>query len=350
VIIEPKPEFKELVDLLGGRVVDIAGKGGFNLFNFEMIPNVDQQKYKQYGEIVFGDNKAALITLYSAAKNARVTGSEISLLVSAMQGAMLEKGLDSKDPTTWGNGEIFLRDIYNYLAHNLRDKDQKTIRFMLNVLEQYATVGGQYFEKYNTPDRVSLDAELTLMSFGITQFSQDITAKALSYHFALRVAYQSAIKAFLMGEATQPVHILIDEASQMLINGPIVSAVVEMLSLLNTYNISVHLAFQDMNALQKADSFGVQSASNTTNTLQGMLSTFYLFKQTPKSAEASRQMLDMPPAVATAIPSLRTGQCLLVFAGTSIQVPLSIIVPDQLAVLFDTRPEAQKARMETVYA
>ena len=258
--------------------------------------------------------------------------------------------MDSKDPATWGKDEIFLRDIYNYLAHNLREKSPETVRFMLNVLEQYATPDGQYFEKYNTPTRVKLDSELTLMSFGITQFSQDMTSKALSYQFALRVAYQSAVKAFLMGSVTEPVHIMIDEASQMLINGEIVSSVVEMLSLLNTYNISVHLAFQDMAAIQRADSFGVSGGVNTTNTLQGMLSTYYLFKQTPASAEVSGRMLNLTKDVTNAIPSLRTGQCLLAFSGTSIHIPLQIIVPEQLKSMFDTRPEAQKARMETVYS
>jgi hypothetical protein len=188
------------------------------------------------------------------------------------------------------------------------------------------------------------------MSFGITQFSQDMTSKALSYHFALRVAYQSAVKAFLVGEVTEPVHIIIDEASQMLINGEIVSSIVEMLSLLNTYNISVHLAFQDMAAIQRADSFGLSEAARTTNTLQGMLSTFYLFKQPPASAEISGRVLNLSQDVSGAIPALRTGQCLLAFSGAPIHIPLQIIVPQQLKAMFDTRPEAQKARMEMIYS
>jgi hypothetical protein len=105
-----------------------------------------------------------------------------------------------------------------------------------------------------------------------------------------------------------------------------------------------------MAAIQRADSFGLSEAARTTNTLQGMLSTFYLFKQPPASAEISGRVLNLSQDVSGAIPALRTGQCLLAFSGAPIHIPLQIIVPQQLKAMFDTRPEAQKARMEMIYS
>jgi hypothetical protein len=155
------------------------------------------------------------------------------------------------------------------------------VRLMAAVLEQYAAQDGQYYEQYNTPNDFSLDADLITATFGLAQLSSDETAKAISGHFAMRIGVNHAVRSFLMNKEPVPFHIVIDEASQLLTTPALVSSVVAMISLLSAYGISVHLAFQTMEAIQRADGLGAAENASSMNTLSGVIPAYWLFHQEP---------------------------------------------------------------------
>jgi hypothetical protein len=352
VVLDPKPgdEFGALAARSGGQIIDIMGGGGFNIFDFNglglssLACSELADHEKSYADLVFGDNFAALVTLYEMEKGSMATGVERSFLMRGLQLALAAKDMDSKDPSTWGRDPVFLKDVYDQLGLTLKLEDPETVRIMLHILEHYATRRGQYFERFNTDRCFDLENDLIVMTFGLTQFSQDEKVRALSRHYALRIAYQAAIRAFLLGDQAVPFRIIIDEASQMLTSGNLVSSVVNMLSVLPAFNVSVHLAFQDMTALGRADRL-IAASTRSNNSLQGTIPAYYLFRQEPASARLTVDGLGLTDREAGMLSSLPTGHCLLSFTGDSLRIPLCIKAPECFLEDFDTTPEAQKARL-----
>jgi hypothetical protein len=261
--------------------------------------------------------------------------------------AMQLKGLNPKNAATWKPNQVFLYDVYEVLTREMLDQDPKTVRMMAAVLEQYATKDGQYFEQYNTPYEFSLDADLITATFGLAQLSADKKGRSITAHFALRLAVQQAVRAFLSAPNPIPFHIVIDEASQLLTTPVLVSSVAAMLSLLSSYGISVHLAFQDMQAIEQADQFAALEQGESLNRLSAVIPAYWLFHQEPASAEAAVRLLRLPPEEARRIVANRVGQCLLAFPKIDLRIPLAIIVPEAFHELFRTDPTAMRGMIES---
>jgi len=348
-VVDPKLEFGALTEALGGSLISLRGASGFNLLHFEAIPPTPGSDLgTSLARLVFEDNLAALEALYTLAKGARatITGVERNLLINALKRAMVRGGLDPKDASTWSPNQVFLSDVYQVLKGDMDEEDKEIVRLMGNILEQYADRSGQYFEQYNTPNHFSLESDLITAVFGLGQLSSDETAKSLTSHFALRIAVNHAVQSFLRSDHPTPFHIVIDEASQLLTTPALVSSVVAMLSLLSAYGISVHLAFQTMEAIQRADSFGTGDHAASINTLAGTIPAYWLFHQEPTSAETAARLLHLPPEEARRIVRNPVGQCILVFPKTGLCIPLAIQVPPAFHDLFRTDPESMRIMIE----
>jgi hypothetical protein len=270
-------------------MVDALGTKGFNLLRFDNFPvNKNSELGRALTKIIFSDNLEAIEALYRTVKgdDAKIAGTEINYFTRALIRAMELKGMDREDPETWEPNKIFLSDVFDVLAREMIQEDPQTIGLMTGTLEQYATPAGLDYATYNTPTDLDLDNDLVTITFGISQFSTDTRQKTLSYHFALRMAAQYAIRKFLFSgdETPQPFHIVIDEASQILTNASLVASVVRMISLLPAYGISVHLAFQDMKALERIEQWELGQGVDSTNTLLGTIPAFWMFGQERTSA------------------------------------------------------------------
>lgn len=352
IVIDPKMEFSEIVRYLGGSLIEIGGGRGFNLFNFPEMKSIDMSAKlnKDFSDLVFQDNHTALRIMYGNLKNFTVSGEEDSLLVKALQLAMKVKGMDSKDPSTWGKEDIFLKDVFDQLHLNLRDANPLTVQTMLTTLEQYATEEGQYYEMFNTPTNFDMSNELIGMTFGLAQFSQEKKIKNMIYQYALRIAFQSSVRSFILDKETVPIHVIIDEASQTLLNKSLTSTVVNIMTMLGAYNVSVHLAFQDMAAIYKADE-GQSENQASINSLVGSIPAYLLFKQEPSSAEAAARLIGMGHGETQYITGINEpGRCLLAFTGDPVRVPLKFIIHENLLAMIDTRAEQNKERIDAYYA
>jgi hypothetical protein len=221
---------------------------------------------------------------------------------------------------------------------------------MAGVLEQYAAKSGQYFERYNTPNDFSLDADLVTATFGLANLSMDETAKSLSAHFAMRIAVSHAVRSFLLSPEPTPFHIVIDEASQILTTPALVASVASMLSLLSAYGISVHLAFQTMDALRRADALGAAEGAASLNSLTGVIPAYWLFHQEPSSAQAAVEMLGFPKGLGPPIVRQGVGACILAFSGADLRVPLQVRVPEAFQTMFRTDPQAMRGLIEEALA
>jgi hypothetical protein len=123
---------------------------------------------------------------------------------------------------------------------------------------------------------------------------------------------------------------------------------VNILSLLGSYNVQVHLAFQDMKALKMADQLigaGQAETLASGNTLRGTIPAYYLFRQNASSAHFAAEMLDLSKQEASLITSCAPGQCILAFSGEQVRIPLAVIAPQSFEDDFDTRTQAQKERL-----
>lgn len=107
-----------------------------------------------------------------------------------------------------------------------------------------------------------------------------------------------------------------------------------MLSLLSAYGISVHLAFQTMDAIRRADALGAAENASSMNTLSGTIPAYWLFHQEPQSAEAAVQMLELPKSTASRIVRAPIGQCILAFPKADLRIPLAIRAPEAFHPMF----------------
>lgn len=354
IVIDPKLEFGPVVEILGGSNVDAVGTTGFNLLRFENYPlDPDSQLGQALARMTFEDNLAAIKSLYRAAKGGKasyVSGTESNLLIRALQHAMKNKDMAPDDPTTWAPDRITFGDVYQVLVRELLHDDPATVKVIMNNLMQYGDPTGQYYTQYNTPTPLNLDDDLVVITFGLSQFSADQRLTALAYHFALRMAAQHSIRKFILGEEVKPYHIVIDEASQMLTSPSLVSSVARMLSLLPAYGISVHLAFQDMFALERADALGAEENAGSMNSLLGTIPAYWLFNQEPQSAAKAVQLLRLPQNEQGAIAGKRPGQCLIVFPRAELRIPISVKVPQAFLEIYKTDPDAMRQLLDRAIA
>ena len=348
-VVDPKMEFGPTTAALGGTAVSILGSTGFNLIQFENIPvDHDTELGVALAKMTFDDNLAAIEALYSMSKGdkANVTGVERNFLINAFRRAMETKGMDPKDPRTWKANEVFLNDVYETLTREMMHEDTQTVKMMGQLLEQYADKNGQYYEQYNTPNTFSLDSDLITATFGLAQLGADVMTKSLASHFAMRIAIQHAVRSFLLEDVPPPYHIVIDEASQLLTTSAVVSNVISMLSLLSAYDISVHLAFQDIKALTRADSLGAMDGAASMNTLMGVIPAYWIFHQEPSSAQYIVETFNLPQEEQKIIVQNRVGQCILMFPKVGLRIPIVVQVPEQFTDMYRTDPEFTKRMIE----
>ena len=356
LVVDPNQEFVELTKKVYGSAVDVMGGKGFNLFTFDYFP-VDPQTDggKDLRELIMSNNIAALEALYGQLKRGHVSGVENTFLSQALQAAMRSKRMDPFDTRTWKPNQVFLKDVYTELVVNLTHQDPPTVAAMAYTLKEYADEDGLYFDKFNSPTDLSMERDMVAFVFGLSQFSGDKILRGLAYHFAFRLAYERAVMAFILDKNTRPFHIIIDEASQVLVSAPLVSSVVNMMSQLAKYNVSVHLAFQDMAAIEAADNLlRVYSGGwiESTNTLRGTIPGYYLLKMSNSSAEKAAELLKLEPQEARSLTqnNPRAGQCTLVIQGMEQHIPLFLLVPENFKPEFETRAEDQKARIDQMFS
>jgi len=132
----------------------------------------------------------------------------------------------------------------------------------------------------------------------------------LAQHFALHIAATQAIRRFLASSTPSPTHIILDEASQGLVDEYMVRTVVKMLSTLPAFGVTLHLAFEDANALVKADRFGQSGGcgAQSVNTLLGILGTYWLFFQAPASGHEIGEHLELSRKEVGALSRLNLGR------------------------------------------
>lgn len=341
IVIDPKAEYGPLAQWAGGEVVPLAGAGGagFNLFHFERMDGRDARG-RDLATNTFADNLNALMTLYAFLKDSSrpfVSGPERSLLTRAMRMAMEHKGMDAQDASTWAANRLFLADVYAVLAQELRQEDPGTVNIIASTLREHATEEGQFYSQYNTPRQVTLKSDLAVIQFGLSGIHVTGFERALAHHFALRIAASQAIRRFLASSTPSPTHIILDEASQVLVDEYMVSTVVKMLSTLPAIGVTLHLAFQDAHALVKADRFG-QSGGNgaqSVNTLLGVLGTHWLFFQAPASAHEIGECLELSREEVGSLSRLKVGEAILVLPDQQ-HLPLRVVVPPPWMPAFET--------------
>ena len=341
IVIDPKAEYGPLAQWAGGEVVPLAGAGGagFNLFHFERLDARDRRT-RYLSANTFADNLNALLTLYAFLKDSSrpfVSGPERSLLTRALRMAMEQRGMDAQDASTWEANRVFLADVYAVLAQELRQEDPGTVNIIASTLREHATEEGQFYAQYNTPRQVSLQSDLAVIQFGLSGIHVAGFERALAHHFALRIAATQAISRFLTSSTPSPTHIILDEASQVLVDEYMVSTVVKMLSTLPAFGVTLHLAFQDANALVKADRFG-QSGGNgaqSVNTLLGVLGTHWLFFQAPASAHEIGEHLELSREEVGSLSRLKVGEAVLVLPDQQ-HLPLRVLVPPPWMPAFET--------------
>ena len=341
IVIDPKAEYGPLAQWAGGEVVPLAGAGGagFNLFHFERLDARDRRA-RDLAANTIADNLNALLTLYAFLKDSSrpfVSGPERSLLTRALRMAMERRGMDAQDASTWEANRVFLADVYAVLAQELRQEDPGTVNIIASTLREHATEEGQFYAQYNTPRQVSLQSDLAVIQFGLSGIHVAGFERALAHHFALRIAATQAIRRFLTSSTPSPTHIILDEASQVLVDEYMVSTVVKMLSTLPAFGVTLHLAFQDANALVKADRFG-QSGGNgaqSVNTLLGVLGTHWLFFQAPASAHEIGERLELSREEVGSLSRLKVGEAVLVLPDQQ-HLPLRVLVPPPWMPAFET--------------
>ena len=341
IVVDPKAEYGPLAQWAGGEVVPLGGAGGagFNLFHFERMDGRDPRA-RDLAANTFADNLNALLTLYAFLKDSSrpfVSGPERSLLTRALRMAMEHKGMDAQDASTWEANRLFLADVYAVLAQELRQEDPSTVNIIASTLREHATEEGQFYTQYNTPRQVTLQSDLAVIQFGLSGIHIAGFERALAHHFALRIAATQAIRRFLASSTPSPTHIILDEASQVLVDEYMVSTVVKMLSTLPAFGVTLHLAFQDANALVKADRFG-QSGRNgaqSVNTLLGVLGTHWLFFQAPASAHEIGERLELSREEVGSLSRLKVGEAVLVLPDQQ-HLPLRVLVPPPWMPAFET--------------
>lgn len=245
--------------------------------------------------------------------------------------------MDAQDASTWEANRVFLADVYAVLAQELRQEDPGTVNIIASTLREHATEEGQFYAQYNTPRQVSLQSDLAVIQFGLSGIHVAGFERALAHHFALRIAATQAIRRFLTSSTPSPTHIILDEASQVLVDEYMVSTVVKMLSTLPAFGVTLHLAFQDANALVKADRFG-QSGGNgaqSVNTLLGVLGTHWLFFQAPASAHEIGERLELSREEVGSLSRLKVGEAVLVLPDQQ-HLPLRVLVPPPWMPAFET--------------
>jgi len=352
IVIDPKMEFGPVAKRLGGSSVSAIGAKGFNLLRFDQFPvDANTDLAEGLAAMIFEDNLAAIISLYQYIKggSAHVDGSEKTLLIKALRLAMMQNGMDPKDTRTWKPNAVILEDVYNVLVRELRTENPETVKLIAGNLDQYAHPDGQYYKTYNTRTEIDLDSHMVAISFGLTQFLTDPKTKALAYHFAIRMAAQHAIRTFIFSEKVVPIHIVIDEASQVLISADLVSTVARMLSLLPAYNVSLHLAFQDTNAIFRADSLKMANHLDSGNTLAGTIPAYWLFRQEPESMAAACQALNIPRSIGQSITNAQPGEGLIVMGGGELRIPIKIVPPSMFFDAFQTDPEAMRRMFDDAF-
>jgi len=206
-----------------------------------------------------------------------------------------------------------------------------------------------FYAQYNTPRQVSLQSDLAVIQFGLSGIHIAGFERALAHHFALRIAATQAIRRFLASSTPSPTHIILNEASQVLVDEYMVSTVVKMLSTLPAFGVTLHLAFQDAHALAKADRFG-QSGGNgaqSVNTLLGVLGTHWLFFQAPASAHEIGERLELSREEVGSLSWLKVGEAVLVLPDQQ-HLPLRVVVPPPWMPAFETDMTSMKRNLTDV--
>lgn len=351
IVIDPKAEYGPLAAWAGGEVATLAGAdgAGFNLFHFDRL-EADGPRARRLAANTFADNLNALLTLYAFLKDSSrpfVSGPERSLLTRALRLAMERVGMDSQDPSSWDPDRLTLTDVYAVLAQELRQEDTVTAGVITATLQEHATESGQFYALYNTPRRVRLEADLSVIQFGIAGLHVAGFERALAHHFALRLAASAAVGRFLRTPNPAPVHIIVDEASQVLVDEHMVSTVVKMLSTLPSFGVTLHLAFQDAHALARADRFGQagEGSAQSVNTLLGTLGTYWLFYQTPASAREIGERLELSREEIASLPRLKVGEAILALPDQQ-RLPVRVVVPQPWLPIFETDMLSMRRNLE----
>jgi len=342
-IIDPKGEFLQLTEMLHGNIISLgSSRRGFNLLQFDRVEaQPGTRSLRELSDLVWEDNLASLITLYEGARGnqGRISGVERRHFIMALEAAMRQKGMDPSDGSTWQSNRVFLSDVYQALVGDLQSQDPATIRAMRLTLEPYAVPQGRYFAMFNTPVELDLGNAITTLTLGLSNLAAEKNLARLALQFALKMAAQYAIRSFLRaGEGYQPYHILIDEASQIIVTPSTAASVARMLSLFPAYGISLHMAFQDFKAIQVADTLVGAAAADSANTLSALIPCFWLFRQSADSAARAADSLTLSPAETHSLPGSPAGHCILAFSG-DIHIPLAIRVHEALHPYLCTQPE-----------
>jgi hypothetical protein len=349
-IVDPKNEWDEVGSRLGANKVELNTGRGLNLFHFQNLGiDPDSEDGKNLTRMFVEDNLNALFALYLTARGGEelLHGSERNMLMTALREAMKAKGLDETDISTWKPDRVFLRDVYQQLAQNLQNRDPQLVNTMLNCLRDYCTEDGWYYEHFHGTLAFDLQSDASLFQFGVNAYGSDGIIQTISQFAAFRMIAQQAITSYLLSPDLKPFHIVVDEASHMLTSGYLIGTIVKYLTKLGSYNIHVHLAFQDMEAITRADE-RLRESNNapTTNTLASALSTYFLFMQAPSSAEAAARTLGLTEIEASMIKSFDPGNCILLFTAEALRFPLQIMVPDAFRDDFSTSVEDQHLRVK----
>jgi len=117
----------------------------------------------------------------------------------------------------------------------------------------------------------------------------------------------------------------------------LVSTVVKVLSTLPTFGVTLHLEFQDANALVKADRFGQWggNGAQSVNTLLGVLGTHWLLFQAPASAHEIGERLELSREEVGSLSRLKVGEAVLVLPDQQ-HLPLRVLVPPPWMRAFET--------------
>jgi hypothetical protein len=349
-IIDPSSsrEFSRLTDLLMGERVDLSGGEGFNPIRFEPFPpsvTGDDALLKDLALLVYEGNLAVVETLYATAKgdNATLSGAERGMIENAMRRAMDRKGMKHLDPSTWGNGIITLEDIYEEVGQDGVHKYPVEADLFIKNLRMYASRGELYYDQYNTHNTFASENPLVTFEFGLASSSENRQRLALMHLTTLRMVLQRAFLRYLLDPEPVPYHIVIDEASQMLVHPSITSYVTRIISEYAKYGFSVHLAFQDMNALYAVDAAGVRDAHTySVNKLLSVIHGYFVFQSENKSNEAVVRALGLEPRTLLALNRLRDKRCMAIFPRLKLQLVLKMVAPESMMSTLDTTPEAMR--------
>jgi type IV secretory pathway VirB4 component len=349
IVIDAKNEYGALAEAFGGEIATMGGQGeeGMNILHFS------RPATQQLAEVMFDDNVTTIASRYASLKdslNPSLTGPEVAMITRGLRRAMELKGLDSKDPSTWEPNKVFLEDVYEAIGE-LKESDHVSASLIMSTLYEYADPEGQYYRKYNTASSTQFTNDFVVIQFGRPGITANEYDRAADYHFAFRQAMNYAIERFIQDERSRPIRIVVDEASQFLVDKYLVGSVIRAVSIGRAFSITVHLAFQSAAALRAADSLSGASGgtAQSINSLTGIGFTYQLFKSSPESALLIGQMLGLTQEETMSISKQGVGEMLLVLPDQH-RIPIRWAVPDNWLSLFRTDTATMKQYYRQAFA